>query len=137
FSLLPLISTPALAREAFFSPDLPDDLLRAYWGRMQDDSYRAYLDMVALDLPNPAKVATPMLVLGAGRDNMISPKEIEKTARAYGAESEVVPDVAHDSMLELRWQAVADRILAWLDGRANDTQVGRSTVTTHVTGIAA
>ena len=117
-SLWPAIATPQLARESFFSADVPDDELRGYWEQMQDESYLALLDMVALDLPKPAKVRTPMLVLGAARDNMLARREIEATARAYHARCEIVPDVAHDSMLELHWRDVAERILAWLDERA-------------------
>ena len=84
---------------------------------MQDESYRAFLDMVALDLPKPAKVKTPLLVLGVARDNMLRPGEIETTARAYNTQAEIISDVAHNSMLETRWQAVAERILAWLKER--------------------
>lgn len=114
-SLWPVIATPQLAREAFFSPDFPDEELRAYWRLMQDESYMAVLDMIALDLPKPVKVRTPMLILGAARDNMVKPSEIEATARAYHTLAEIIPDVAHDSMLELRWQTVAERILVWLN----------------------
>lgn len=117
-SLWPAIATPELAREAFFSGDLPDHVLRGYWRQMQDESYLALLDMVALDLPHPAKVRAPLLVLGAARDNMLAPREIEATASAYHTRCEIIPGVAHDSMLELRWRAVAERILAWLDERA-------------------
>jgi pimeloyl-ACP methyl ester carboxylesterase len=114
-SLLPLIATPQVVGEAFFSNDLPHELLVEYWQQTQDDSYMAFLDMVALDLPKPEKVKTPLLVLGAGRDNMIGPQEIEATARAYRTKAEIIPDVAHNSMLELHWQNVAERILVWLN----------------------
>lgn len=117
FSLVPLIATPELAQEAFLSADLPRDELVAYWSQMEDDSYAAFLDMVALDLPDPSKVTTPVLVIGAGRDNMLRPADNEATARAYHTPLELVPDVAHDSMLEVRWQDVADRMLAWLRER--------------------
>jgi pimeloyl-ACP methyl ester carboxylesterase len=115
FSLLPVIATPQLAREAFFSADFPDEELRGYWKRMQDESYMSFLDMVALDLPKPVKVKTPLLVLGAARDNMLEPSEIEATARAYHTQFEIIPDVAHNSMLETRWRTVAERILVWLN----------------------
>jgi pimeloyl-ACP methyl ester carboxylesterase len=116
-NLLPVIATPQLAREAFFSADLPDDQLRAYWRLMQDESYMAFLDMVALDLPNPLTVKTPLLILGVARDNMLDPSEIEATARAYHARFDIIPDVAHNSMLEPRWETVAERILVWLKER--------------------
>jgi pimeloyl-ACP methyl ester carboxylesterase len=116
-SLLPVIATPHLAREAFFSADVPDEELLAYWKQMQDESYRALLDMVALDRPKPEKVKSPVLVLGVARDNMLTPGEIAVTARAYHTRAEIIPDVAHNSMLEPRWQSVAGRILAWLNER--------------------
>ena len=114
-SLQPLLATPELVGEAFFSKDLPAELLVKYWKQTQDDSFMAFLDMVALDLPKPEKVKTPLLVLGAARDNMIGPREIEATARAYNTKAEIIPDVAHNSMLEARWQSVAARILSWLN----------------------
>ena len=116
-SLLPFIATPQLVGEAFFSKDLPEEQLLEYWKQTQEDSFRAFLDMIALDLPKPEKVKTPLLVLGAARDNMIGPREIEATARAYNTQAEIIPDVAHNSMLEQNWQSVADRILAWLNER--------------------
>jgi len=116
-SLRPVIATPQLAREAFFSAECPDEQLQIYWKLMQDESYMALLDMVALDLPRPVKVTTPVLILGVARDNMLEPREIEATARAYHTRSEIIPDVAHNSMLEPRWQTVAERILVWLRER--------------------
>ena len=117
-SLAPMIATPELAREAFYSSDFPDEELRRYWKLMQDESYMAFLDMAALNLPKPGKVKTPVLVLGAARDNMLQPGEIEATARAYHTQAHIIPDVAHNSMLEMRWQTAAERILAWLEERA-------------------
>lgn len=114
-SLYPLVRTPALAREAFFSDDLPDEQLLEYWGQMQDDSFLGFLDMVALDLPKPPTRPPPVLVLGAARDNMLEPSEIQATARAYATQAEIIPDVAHNMMLELRWQTVAERIRVWLE----------------------
>ncbi|MBN1137273.1 MAG: alpha/beta hydrolase, partial [Anaerolineae bacterium] len=58
---------------------------------------------------------TPLLVLGAADDRLISPSEVEATAQAYGVRAEFFPNMAHDMMLEDGWQMVADRILGWLD----------------------
>ena len=115
-NLAPVIATPELAREAFFS-DVPETELRGYWELMQNESYMAFLDMVVLSLPKPEKVRTSLLVLGAARDRMLEPGDIEETARAYNTEAQIIPDVAHDSMLETRWNTVADRILVWLRER--------------------
>src|SRR5512138_92855 len=114
-SLKPMLASPQLLGEAFFSTDLPEELLVNYWKQTQDDSFMAFVDMVALDLPKPEKVKTPLLVLGAARDNMIGPREIEATARAYHTHAEIIPDVPHNSMLDPHWRSMAQRILTWLN----------------------
>jgi alpha-beta hydrolase superfamily lysophospholipase len=58
-----------------------------------------------------------MLVLGAADDRIISRGEVESMARAYGTTAEFFPNMAHDMIVEDGWQAVADRMLAWLDER--------------------
>lgn len=113
-SMLPIVSTPQLAQEALFSADMPVDKVMSYSSRLQDESYRAYLDMMGLSLPRPERVNTPILVMGAANDRLISPSEVEATARAYHTQAEMFPDMAHDMMLEAGWQTVADRILGWL-----------------------
>ncbi len=114
WSLYPIIGTPSLTREAFFSKDMPTEKIDRYFARMQDESYRAFLDMMIFSLPRPRKVAVPMLVLGAANDTIFHPEEIEATAQAYHTRAEIFPNMAHDMMLEAGWQAVADRILTWL-----------------------
>lgn len=114
-SMYPVVSTPALAREAFFSVDMPAAKVKQYFSQLEDESYRVYLDMLGLSLPRPQQVKTPLLVLGAANDTVISPDEVEATAQAYGTRAEVLPDIAHDMMLESGWQTVADRILDWLN----------------------
>ena len=116
-SLYPLVASAGLAREAFFSEDLPDREVQAYAQRLQDESYLGFLDMLAFDLPKPGKVNTPMLVVGGERDIIFKPGEIAATARAYRTQPEIIADVAHDMMLETRWQTVAERILSWLEQR--------------------
>ena len=108
-----VINTPKLSQEAFFSEDIPEEKLKAYFAQIQDDSYRTYLDMLGLNLPRTKKIETPILVLGAARDNVFTKSEVEATALAYNTEVEIFPDMAHDMMLESGWQAVADRILGW------------------------
>lgn len=116
-SMYPMVSAPQLVQEALFSADMPKDKVMSYASRLQDESYRAYLDMMGLSLPRPERVKTPMLVMGAAADRLISPNEVEATARAYHTQAEMFPDMAHDMMLEARWQTVADRILEWLGMR--------------------
>jgi pimeloyl-ACP methyl ester carboxylesterase len=114
-SLWPIIDSPQLTRDAFFSKEMPAEQVNSYFARMQDESYLAYLDMVFLNLPRPRRVSqTPMLVLGGTNDAIFTPNEARATARRYNAEVEIFSNMAHDMMLESGWQAAADRIVSWL-----------------------
>jgi pimeloyl-ACP methyl ester carboxylesterase len=114
-SVYPLVATPALYRSYFFSPGFPEEDLRRHHRRVQDDSFRALLDMVMLDLPRPRQVhPTPMLVIGTD-DFIVRARQVEATARAYGVQAQIVPGMGHAMMLDLGWRTVADRIAEWLD----------------------
>lgn len=56
-------------------------------------------------------------MVAAARDNLLAPSEIEATARAYHTQCQIMPHVAHNSMLEARWETVAERMLIWLNER--------------------
>jgi alpha-beta hydrolase superfamily lysophospholipase len=82
---------------------------------VQDESYRAYLEMILLGLCPPDPITdTPLLVMGAANDSAISSNEVEATARRHNTQAEIFPNIAHNMMLETSWQAVANRILGWL-----------------------
>lgn len=116
FSLYPVVATPALARESFFSDLLTDGQVQGYWERLQDESFLGFLDMLALDSPRPDKVKTPILILGAAEDAVFSPAEVEATAHAYNTTAEIFKGMAHVMMLEPQWESVAERISVWLKG---------------------
>ena len=114
WSLYPIIGTAELTREAFFSADIPSERLSKYFNLLQDESYLAFLDMMLFKLPNPGKVSTDLLILGAEQDAIFHPDEIEATAKAYNKKPEIFKGMAHDMMLETKWPIVADRIIEWL-----------------------
>ncbi|HEY6542657.1 MAG TPA: alpha/beta fold hydrolase, partial [Ktedonobacteraceae bacterium] len=115
--LYPIVGTPALTREAFFPAGMSEEEVQRYFTLIQDESYRAFLDMMVFSLPRPKRVKTPMLVLGAECDTIFSPKEVRATARAYHMEATIFPSMAHDMMLGNGWQNVADHMLRWLNER--------------------
>lgn len=112
--LYPLVGTPALSKATLFSPDMPDAQALAYHQRLQSESFRFFFDSSLLSLPHPEGIHAPILVLGGERDAIFTRREQERTARAYHTQAEFFPS-AHDMMLEAGWQAVADRIIAWLN----------------------
>ena len=113
WSLYPTIETPALARAHLFGDDMPEEKVIEYFKRLTEESFRAYLDEFVLNLVQPKRVKSPMLVLGGTNDTVISIKSVHDTARAYRTKAEFFP-MAHDMMLENKWQQVADKILSWL-----------------------
>jgi len=117
WNLRPVIESPALARWAFFSENFPEEQLLKYHARMSDESFRMFLDLLGLNLARPKKVKTPLLVLGAEQDTVIKARDLRDTARAYGVEAALFPNMAHDMMLEAGWRSVATRVLEWLGGR--------------------
>lgn len=113
-NLYPLVNTPVLAREMFYSTHLPAAKLERYANLLGNESYRAFLDMLGLNLPNPANVRTPLLVLGGAQDQIFSPAEVMQTAAAYGVTAQLFPNMAHNLMLENGWEQVAARMHSWL-----------------------
>ncbi|EKT81447.1 alpha/beta hydrolase fold protein [Rhodococcus opacus M213] len=109
-----LVGTLELARDHMFSAQMPEADVERYFALLQEDSHRAMLDMLVLNLPKPKRVTAPMLVLGADQDHAFSRKEVRATARAYGTEAEIFPNMAHHMLLEPGWERVAERIDGWL-----------------------
>lgn len=114
-SLYPLVATPELARERFFSATMSDTQVEQYQQRLQDESYLGFLDMLLLNLIKTKRVKrVPILVLGGSADTIFTTTEVAQTASTYNTTAHIFPDTAHDLMLETNWQVVADYILNWL-----------------------
>lgn len=114
---LPYVNTPELARERFFSAQVPDADVAEYATRLQEESSRVGIDCLVLSRPRPQRISTPLLVLGAADDRAHTREEVLATARAYRTEAEFFSDMGHDMMLEPGWAAVAERIHTWLAER--------------------
>lgn len=124
-SLGPLVSTPELVRDLLFSASTPEEQVQSVQRRLQDESYLAFLELVAVARVRTQRVGqVPMLVLGAQNDTLVSPPQLRRTAAAYRAETQFFSDMGHDMMLEAGWRAVADRILGWLRDTFPDSSTG-------------
>jgi pimeloyl-ACP methyl ester carboxylesterase len=113
---LPIVgSSTTRVREKFYSPQTPETDICRYAALLQEESQRAILG--CLRMTRPKRVQTPMLVLAASYDGCFTVREARATARAYGTEAEIFPDIGHNMMVEPGWQAVGERIDGWLTGR--------------------
>lgn len=113
-SLYPAVETAELAQKQFFSENMPQEKVDRYFNLLGDESYRTFLDMLVFNLPRPERVNTPMLVLGSSNDAIFTVDEVIATARAYNTEPHFF-SMAHDMMLEVGWEQVAEKMLAWLE----------------------
>lgn len=102
-------------REALFHQPVDDAALARYYHLCQPESHRAIWDMTMFNLPQPARMyRPPMLIVGAEHDHLIPPTQVAMTAATYGLPYDVMPDLGHGVMLERDWRRVAERIAAWL-----------------------
>jgi pimeloyl-ACP methyl ester carboxylesterase len=69
------------------------------------------------DLVDTQRINTPMLVLGGELDQIYTPDDVRRTARAYGTEPLVLPGVGHELMLEHDWRVAAGYVENWLTCR--------------------
>ena len=113
-----LFDTVPLARKNLFSSDTAEDVVMRTHLQLREESPRALLaDMSLLDLVQTSEIDTPMLVIGGGQDALYSRDVVRSTARAYGTTEVMIPDVAHDMMLDTHWAGVARTIARWLGER--------------------
>jgi pimeloyl-ACP methyl ester carboxylesterase len=112
--LLPVVSDRNKVKRLFFSEDASEVRVLMTALRMQEESYRAYLDLLGLDLCRPSKIIAPMMVIGGSRDRIFSHKQVAATARAYGVVPVMFEDMAHDMMLESGYEQVVEAIIAQL-----------------------
>lgn len=115
--LFPIIKDRQITKRLLFSENVPAQLYQSYYNRLGDEAYRAFLDMLFLNLPQPQRVTSPVLVIGAANDWLIPLADVQTTATAYHTHAKIFPNMAHDIMLEPNWQLAADWILAQISVR--------------------
>lgn len=118
FTLSPsrLLATDRLCRDLLFSDTLSEHEVSLYRTRLQEESYRAILELCLPRLhPRRFPPHLPVLVLGGADDRLLTRHESRRTAVVYHAEHRILPGIAHDLMLDTRWQDAANEIRTWLD----------------------
>lgn len=64
----------------------------------------------------PAARGLPAFVGGGREDRVVDPEAVAEAAAYFGVAPVVWEGLAHDAMLDTRWQAVAEALRGWLDG---------------------
>lgn len=112
-----VVANPDVARTLLFSRETGHDVerVRRYHRQLQDDSFRAFLDLLAGARTRPELVTVPVLVIGGEADALFPPRDIAATARAYRVTPVMFRGLGHDVMLEPGWRDVANSIAQWLE----------------------
>ena len=64
-------------------------------------------------MPPPPADAPSVLVMGGRDDFVVDEQGVEDTAKAFGVEPVFLPGVAHDLMLDTRWETAAGALYEW------------------------
>lgn len=112
-SWMPVFKEKTNARKVMFSKDFPEEKLDKAIAQMQDESFRVFLEMTVLNLPDHRKVKTPLLIVGGEKDYLIPEKATRKMAALYNTEPLIVANAPHNVMMEAGWEDVAKKISAF------------------------
>ncbi|GFG64176.1 alpha/beta hydrolase [Mycobacterium kubicae] len=116
-NLAGFINTAPLARRNLFCAHTPEHIVASCAARVQPEGLRAAMIDAMFRRVRTKRVSTPILVLGATEDGLVSRAEVRATARAYGTQAQFFPNMGHNMMMEPGWVDVAQRIHAWLQQR--------------------
>lgn len=111
WTLYPFIDTLEIFRLHFYTEGVTDAELKKLHAQIQDESFMVFLDMLFLNLPNPSKIQTPIMVIGGRKDYIFPPKDVLNTAKAYNTTAIVYENEAHNLFLEKNWQKAATSII--------------------------
>jgi pimeloyl-ACP methyl ester carboxylesterase len=111
--------TPAEAttlRRGLFSAAMPEALALRHLTRMGAESRAALLEAQAPQPVPPAwGLGKPCVVFGARRDRLVPSDAVVRTAAWHAAPFMLLEEPGHLMMLDLGWDALADRVIAWLE----------------------
>lgn len=110
---------PKLCKETFFSNEMPEALVVTYMEAMAANSRGRLLDLSALNKLLPLTASNPggapVIVMGGEEDFCVDVVGVEETAEAYGVKPVIMPGMAHDIMLDVKWKQAAEEIYEWLE----------------------
>lgn len=113
----------AACRELFFSEDLAEDRLLEYQTKLAQCSDVALLDVRKLSSQVPLPPLDQSIFVdgnvrafvgGGTNDCVVDPPAVEEAAAYFGVAPALWDNMAHDVMLDTRWERVAKDINTWI-----------------------
>ena len=112
-SLYPLVSDPNEAMALFLDEDVEPSKGQAFAGKLSDESYLSFLDMLFLNLPKRSPAAAPVCVIGGEKDKLFSSDSQQAIAKHYDAECHIVDGASHNVMMSKHWEKAAEIYASW------------------------
>lgn len=114
-SFNPMMKNFKLFKKYLYYSETNDNLLKEYHTHIQDESYRAYINML-LSRVKHKSINIPLLVIGGMNDHIFKVKHQEKLAsKLPQAESTFFDNTGHNVMLEKNWSLIADKMASWME----------------------
>ncbi|MEO0343415.1 MAG: long-chain-fatty-acid--CoA ligase [Pseudomonadota bacterium] len=121
-NLYGVVAETDTARGLLFSRDESrtdkDHLLQ----HLEAESFRAFLDMLFNPVRKRAPAGTPVTVIGAEFDQIVSHRNVAETARVHGVDPVMLPLASHMLTVDDRWQDAASLIEHWLQTQVLENQ---------------
>ncbi len=113
-SLSPMVNNFKIYKETFYYSVTDDKLLQEFQSQTQDESYRAYINMILSRIKHKS-ILIPILIIGGKNDTIFSEKQLVKLAfKIPNANSVFFDNTGHNMMLEQDWMLIADKIITWI-----------------------
>ncbi|MBU8541205.1 alpha/beta hydrolase [Falsiroseomonas tokyonensis] len=110
------VAEAALLRRALFGPGMAEAVALHHLARMGAESRLALLEAQAPQPVPPAwGLGRPLVVFGGRRDPLVPPDAVVRTAAWHAAPFALLDGMGHAMMLDLGWEALADRLAGWLE----------------------
>ncbi len=113
--LYDVIKKTSTAGSLLFSKQTEPARVKEWHARLCGASYKAFKELKHLDIKPISPSLTPSLVIGGGRDNMISTKDFQRTSRIHDAGLIIIPHMGHDMMLDNGHTWLVDLLINCMD----------------------
>lgn len=113
--LYEVIGKPSTAASLLFTRQEEPARAKAWHARLGGESYRVFQELKTLDIKPISPSLTPSLVVGGGKDRMISVKDFQRTSRIHDAGLIIIPHMGHDMMLDHGHAWLVDLLINCMD----------------------
>lgn len=118
-----VVRNPAVVKSVFFTKQTAPEKAKAWHARLSGESYRVFRELRNLDIKSISPSLTPSLVVGGGKDRLLSVKDFQRTSRIHDAGLIIIPHMGHDMMLDHGHAWLVDLLINCMDYPVEQEQI--------------